>query len=416
MARRLGEFLKSKIQEFPHENAYGYLRGRNTRDNAGQHTGKKLLLHIDIQEFFPSISSQRVAQLLEKTGVVREIAVSLANFLTIDDKLPLGLPTSPIVSNAICVNLDIRLSTLADKYGATYTRYADDITFSSNGKLPDVFEVSEILSACGFDVAEEKTRCSKLGQNHYVTGLSVSDMDAPHAPRRMKRELRQELYYAEKYGLRDHLARHGFNDQDVIQRYINFLNGRVKYISYQEPHLSKKLVMKWQSILDASGDSPSFKPKDQKKRPFDFFIDETEFSIGQTKYLAIGFSASQHQDSINTAIEDLLSNYVADPLSDGKRDVIKDNGMHFADATEDLKRAFLISIQTLPFRGYIVFGKMEGSYSQTYLRLLSYVINRRLMAAESRCARFFIEQNSKISENVVRNLIMDAQRDLQERN
>lgn len=401
LARRLTLFLGAVIPDFPHPQNCGYVRGRNIHENAQFHVGAKFLLKADIEDYFPSISFERVSNFFEDLGVNAGIARQLSNLLCIDGKLPLGLPTSPIIANAISHLMDFDLNSLAEKHGAVYSRYADDLTFSSDNTLPSDDDISKVVEHHGFVLAADKTRHSKRDQNHYVTGLSVSETDAPHAPRKMKRYLRQELYFSQKYGLDDHLDHLGLQDHYERQSYINRLDGHVKYIAFHEPHLASKIVPLWQDILEKSGEAPSFRPKNQHRMPFQFYVDETEFAIDGVKYLALGMSASQHQDHLDDTTKKLWEDYLANPWSDGDLEKICGKGMHFTDSTEDLRRAYLAALQPLPFNGYIVFGQLTSDYQETYLTLLNSILKRRLMAAESRAAHFHFEQTSKVSKDAI---------------
>lgn len=416
LSRRLTLFFETIIPDFPHPQNCGYVRGRNIRENAQFHIGAKHLLKADIENYFPSISIGRVSAFLENLGVASGIAKQLSNFLCIDGKLPLGLPTSPIIANAISHFMDIDLNSLAEKHGAIYSRYADDLTFSSDGELPTEMAISEITERHNFTLAQDKTRRSKRGQNHYVTGLSVTELDAPHAPKKMKKTLRQELFYADKFGLDEHLNHVGVQDGYLRQSYINHLDGRVKYIAFHEPKLANKIVQQWQKILEESGDSPSFKPKNQHQHPFQFYVDETEFTLDGINYLALGISASQNQDQLNEKTKRLWEDYLANPWSDGDLDAIQKKGMHFTDTTEDLRRAYLSVLQSLPFKGYIVYGKLTTNYQDCYLDLLKQVLKRRLMAAESRAAYFHFEQTSKVSEKAITETVEAAWSELKECN
>ena len=416
LARRLTLFFGTVIPDFPHSQNCGYVRGRNIRENAQFHVGAKYLLKADIKDYFPSISCERVSNFFENLSVNAGIARQLSNLLCIDGNLPLGLPTSPTIANAISHFMDVDLNGLAEKYDAVYSRYADDLTFSSNKGLPSEDEISKVVEGHGFALAPDKTRHSKRGQNHYVTGLSVSETDAPHAPRKMKRSLRQELHFSKKHGLGDHLDHLGLQDQSERQSYINHLDGRVKYIAFHEPHLASKIVPLWQGILEESGEGPSFEPKNQHTMPFQFCVDETEFTLDGEKYLALGMSASQHQDHLNDTTQILWENYLANPWSDGDRDQIYAKGMHFTDTTEDLRRIYLSALQPLPFNGYIVFGKLTSDYQETYLSLLKFVLRRRLMAAESYAAHFHFEQTSKVSQNAIKETVEALWQELRDEN
>lgn len=418
LARRLGNYFSHALPDFPHPRTFGYVGGRNIKENAWDHRGRKFLISADIWDFFPTISKTRIAQFFEAVGLNDEVAELIAGFVTIDGRLPLGLPTSPTIANAICSILDGKLQALAEQTGSTFSRYADDLSFSSDELLPTIDQIRAILNDEGFELAEEKTRRSKNGQAHFVTGLSVSDRDQPHVPRKKKRRLRQELHYASKFGLDSHFRHHGINDSQVVQMEINRLDGLVKYVAFHEPRHSGQLKSAWSNILRKSGNSPSFAPKNQHQTPFIFHVDEAEYVQGEERLLAIGMSVSQHQERVNEATAEVLNAELSDIWAAGKRDAIEKRGVHFSDATQDLRLKYVERIPAMPFEGYIAFARLPDSksYEATYLRLLGALITRRLMAAESRLALFRFEVNSKVSEASIRSQVGFAHDELRRTN
>jgi len=407
LARRLETFFHVAMAGYPHDAVFGYRQGRNIRENAAAHAGHAELLTVDLQNFFPSISTDRVRQLFEALEIVPEVAELLAHFVTIGGGLPLGLPTSPVISNAITLPLDIACSALAEEAGATYTRYADDLSFSGDAGLPDLGRIRAAVEAQGFRLAEEKTRRSKRGQAHYVTGLSISDRVRPHVPRTGKHRLRQELYYAEKFGLVDHFRHRGINDGRVIQEQVNRLDGMVRFVAHHEPTLAGRLKTRWRAALKAEGMRPSFTPRGQKRAPFFLFIDEAEFERDGKKILALGMAVSQHGPRLAQEGEKVLNTALADMYMDGSADALRKRGLHFVDATEDLRQAYAKRLVGMPFEGYVAFATYEGpdAYESTYLRLLGAMIERRLKAAESQFAYLYFEQNDKVSVAKVEALV-----------
>ena len=113
--------------------ARGFVIGRSIVDNAFIHRKKRWVLNLDLQDFFPSIKFYRVRGLFTSKPYLlpKEVAVLLAKICCYKGTLPQGAPTSPTISNMICRRLDSRLRLLAKKSRASYTRYADDITFST---------------------------------------------------------------------------------------------------------------------------------------------------------------------------------------------------------------------------------------------------------------------------------------------
>ncbi len=410
LARRLETFFRIALPGYPHDAVYGYRPGRNIRENASAHAGRSALLNADLENFFPSITTDRVAALFTKLGLVPDVAELLARFVTIGGGLPLGLPTSPVISNAVALPLDLACAALASGANATYTRYADDLTFSGDDQLPAIDALRSVVEAQGFVRAEDKTRRSKIGQAHYVTGLSISDPAQPHVPRERKRRLRQELYYAGKFGIADHFRHRGVNDARVIQQEVNRVDGLVRFVAHHEPAMAPRLRTQWRKALQDEGMKPSFAPRGQHRAPFFIFVDEAEFDRGGQKVLAIGMAVSQHGPRMAIEAGQVLEAALADMYLDGDPAALRKRGLHFVDATEDLRIAYVRRLEGMRFEGYVAFADCDdpSRYEETYLRLLGAIIERRLKAAESQLASFYIEQNEKVSAHRVKGLIQDA--------
>lgn len=133
VARRFELFARVSDSRYPHEAAYGYVRHRGTRNNAEIHCGAPLLLRADIRNFFPSISMSRLKKRFLELNMHPAAADALARFVTINDRLALGLNASPMLANLVCVALDIKIQNLAQAYGCKYTRYAGYISSSGFG-------------------------------------------------------------------------------------------------------------------------------------------------------------------------------------------------------------------------------------------------------------------------------------------
>ncbi|MGX9120464.1 reverse transcriptase family protein [Mesorhizobium sp. BHbsci] len=417
LARRLETFFRIALPGYLHDAVYGYRPGRNIRENAGAHAGHAALLATDLQDFFPSISKDRIAQLFEALGIVPSVADLLARFVPIGGALPLGLPTSPVISNAIALPLDLACEALAKSMDATYTRYADDLTFSGNAGLPELDAIRQLVKEQGFLLAEQKTRRSKIGQAHYVTGLSISDA-RPHVPRARKRRLRQELYYAGKFGVADHLRHLGVNDPRVVQQEVNRIDGTVRFVAHHEPTIATQLKTCWRAALQAEGMKPSFAPRGQHRAPFYLFIDEAEFERGSRKILAIGMTVSQHGPRMVTEGQQVLAAALADVFLDGDAEALRKRGLHYVDVTEDLRIEYIKRLAGMRFEGYVAFAEYDGpnSYEETYLRLLGAMIQRRLKAAESQFAFLYFEQNDKVSAAKVEALVQHSFDELKARN
>lgn len=194
----------------PHANAFGFIKEKNIVENAKKHLNKKYVYNIDLKDFFHSFDLNRVKlsfynEPFNLRGELEPIAFILASLVTcnIDTKrvLPQGSPSSPALTNHICYRLDRRLTGLAKRFGVDYSRYADDITFSSNHNIfKDEFltELKRIIQLEGLRINPKKTRLQKRGERQEVTGLTVNE--GVNVSKKYIKELRMYLYYCEKYG------------------------------------------------------------------------------------------------------------------------------------------------------------------------------------------------------------------------
>jgi RNA-directed DNA polymerase len=211
--------------------AHGFCRGRSILTNAQCHLGETWLLKMDIKDFFPSISSNRVYRIFARLGYPPNVSYFLTNLCCINGHIPQGSPTSPVISNIIAKRLDRRLTKLASTYHANYSRYADDITFT--GKyIPSRFIsiVQEIIADEGFVTNTAKTRLIKGKRKKIVAGISVSG-NMPRLPKDTKRKLRQEVHLVLKYGL--------YNQIDKMDSpnpmYLESLFGKLAFWQFVEP-------------------------------------------------------------------------------------------------------------------------------------------------------------------------------------
>jgi len=117
--------------------SHGFEKGKSIITNARIHRNKRFVLNIDLKDFFASFHFGRVVGFFEKNinfRIPKDIAIIIAQLCCYKGSLPQGAPTSPIISNIICNIFDMRILKLAKKYKLDYTRYADDLTFSTNNK------------------------------------------------------------------------------------------------------------------------------------------------------------------------------------------------------------------------------------------------------------------------------------------
>lgn len=210
--------LKGKV----HSVAKGFVPGQSIVDNAKEHVGNQAILKMDIKDFFPSITRQQVYYIFKWFGYTRKIAWNLASICCLNDVLPQGAPTSPILSNIISKRLDRRLVGLASHFNLKYTRYADDLTFSGeNIPIKFINYVIDIVSDQGFNINEEKTRLISGNKQKIVTGISISEKIT--IPRAKKREIRKSIYHILTKGLFYHQEAINNYDPIYLERLLGYL-------------------------------------------------------------------------------------------------------------------------------------------------------------------------------------------------
>ena len=161
-------------------------------------------------------------------GYTKEVSTLFTKICTYDGSLPQGAPTSPYLANLICKKLDKRLSKLASLIDATYTRYADDITFSGSHKILSYIPViQKIILNEGFTVNEKKTRAINKSNRQIVTGLVVNN-DSVKVQSKYKKVLRQHIYYCKKFGVDYHLSHRDGNEKSA--NFKEYLFGMAYFI------------------------------------------------------------------------------------------------------------------------------------------------------------------------------------------
>ena len=194
--RRLLAGLKS------HSAAVGFEQGKSIVTGARQHTGKAMVLHFDIIDFFPSTSRTRVYKYFRRIGWNRRVAKLLCRLVTYEDSLPQGAPTSPRLSNLINYLMDHCIEEFVAQFEGTYTRYADDITISFSDPDCDLDEiidgVFQYIRWNGYRPhLGKKLKISRRSQRQSVNGLVVNE--TVNLPRERRRWLRSIKHRAKTH-------------------------------------------------------------------------------------------------------------------------------------------------------------------------------------------------------------------------
>jgi RNA-directed DNA polymerase len=246
--RRLADILL-RVYE-PRAHVHGFVMGRSPLTNAQQHERQRWLMKIDLANFFPSINFGRVRGMFMAYpfDYPPEVATILAQICCHDDQLPQGAPTSPVVSNFICRGMDKELAQIARVSRCRFTRYADDLCFSTSraefppliatlgsGELRISDQVQTVISRHGFSINIEKTRFVRKSRRQRVTGLVVNRK--ANIPVDYVRSLRNILFIWKTYGESDAaaaLTRHeALRNRPPAKGSVDFkelMRGRVQYV------------------------------------------------------------------------------------------------------------------------------------------------------------------------------------------
>lgn len=205
---------------------HGFVAEKSVKTNALAHLRRRFLLNIDLKDFFPSITENRVTGVLESVGIGRCVASMISRLCCQRYRLPQGAPTSPVVSNMICFRLDKQLMEIARDTRCIYTRYADDITFSSHQPPVALFEATvppsgrfspdllapklrDVFQHNGFVISSEKSHYADRHSRRVVTGLKINEL--LNVDRRYVRNIRAALFSIEKLGVTE--AEEKFHDK-----------------------------------------------------------------------------------------------------------------------------------------------------------------------------------------------------------
>jgi retron-type reverse transcriptase len=255
----LGTILGKLPTEEP---AHGFVPGRSTLTNAALHAGMDVVVNLDLEGFFPSIGYARVRHLFRRLGYSGAVATLLALLCTECPRrrvvyagtpyfvatgprgLPQGACTSPALSNQIARKLDRRLAGLAARLGVTYTRYADDLTFSAGPGFREkvgylIARVRHIANDEGFAVHPKKTRVQRPESRQTVTGLVVNA--TPAVPRDVVKRVRAVLHRAKTEGL-------AAQNRAGHPNFRGWVEGMIAYIAMARPEVGRKLRAEFDAV------------------------------------------------------------------------------------------------------------------------------------------------------------------------
>lgn len=221
-----------------HSSVHSFAIGRSIVSNSANHVGKAFVGSIDIENFFGSITTESVEELLLRYGFHPAEAEAISKLSTKGGKLPQGAPTSPIISNAYLYEFDVVASKYCASRNLAYSRYADDLTVSGNDRSAInkalLYLQSRLREMYGLELNENKTRVSGRGGQQRVAGVVVNEFAAP--PRKFRRMVRAAFHNASE------------NMDSYVDR-ISELGGYLGYLKIFPAIKVSSAVENYQSVL-----------------------------------------------------------------------------------------------------------------------------------------------------------------------
>ena len=283
LQHKLNQVLQCVYQ--PKPSIHGFVSKRSIVSNAEAHMGRKrkYVLNIDLEDFFPSINFGRVRGMFMKYPyeLPEEVATVLAQICCFENQLPQGAPTSPTISNMICAKMDSQLQHLAQENRCFYTRYADDITFSTSMpnfphelaetrsyptglQLEVGSELNRIVTENGFKINSSKVRLQTSDRRQEITGLVVNEK--PNVPRKFIRQIRAMLHAWKKFDLElaelEYLSKYRSKNRFPNKSALSFravLRGKIEYLGMvrgKSDSLYQRYLSEFKALENPNGVQP----------------------------------------------------------------------------------------------------------------------------------------------------------------
>ena len=207
------------------ESVHGGVKGKSHFTNASVHCGKKFLLNLDLEKYFPSISNHRVYHLFRhELKCSPDVARLLTKLCTVNGRVPQGAATSTDIANLVFRKTDYRLDGFAAKHVLSNSRYVDDISFSGDEITQSrLNQIKSIIKDSGFKLNHDKEQMTGRHEGQVVTGL-LTKYKRPRVPRERKRQWRKERHIFEKYESKT------VSEEERLKK-ISQIGGRSNYLN-----------------------------------------------------------------------------------------------------------------------------------------------------------------------------------------
>lgn len=206
---------------------------RNILSNARRHLNRQWVLNMDLTDFYHQIPMQKIVEILRGVvGMSDKTVTSMAKLCCFKNRLPMGAPTSCILANFACLELDKALQAIADRHQLRYTRFIDDMTFSSNQEISEqiLAKIQEAIEQCGFHVNQHKVWQKHLANSPEVTGLILLPGKVDVAPHYIS-DLKKDIdLYRQMVKAGDRLKQ-VFHDRN-LWHFRQHLQGKVNFVGF----------------------------------------------------------------------------------------------------------------------------------------------------------------------------------------
>lgn len=259
------------------EQAMAFVPKKNgLKMNAEYHKSNIFLLEMDISNFFGSITEKQVFKLFTNIGYSTDVSAILTNLCTYKGVLPQGAVTSPYIANLVCYHMDVRINNYCSRRDIVYTRYADDLSFSSNNRtLLNSIEkfIKYIVKDEGFLINDKKTRYLSNDVKKTITGITINDEEI-HVDKKLKRNMRAMIFNS--------IKNQDYSNNDKIRGMIAYINSiedgyMLRIQGYIDKLIKKDIFIHDIGIVQAYNKNKFFEISDNmvyEEVPFDDFFSE----------------------------------------------------------------------------------------------------------------------------------------------
>lgn len=234
----INRHLQDRYSQIKPDEVYGFVRMRqsNIVANARPHIDKKFLLNIDLKDFFPCITAKRVKEMFlsEPFFYSEQLSIALTLLTTFQGRLPTGAPSSPIISNLVCLAFDKEMAAYCTNHQLVYTRYADDLSFSSDNPISRdiILDIIGLIKKHHFRINKKKFRLLSAQSQQMVTGIVVNKKT--NVDRKLLKRIRAMLHDWRVNGLKQaslhHFRHESGEDGSPPRQFFYWLKGYINFV------------------------------------------------------------------------------------------------------------------------------------------------------------------------------------------